>query len=192
MTNPVTLFRTAYAADRSAAFVGDGFLVASRMGGGLGVARVEVDGTKAVQSFLLQSGSLENPRLASAGGKVHLTYDEFAELATSNGTFWEELNQGGVTVLGPTRFADFVITSLAGIGTDTLMLYGAPAQSDTSEALDFVRLGADGQRTKSPIKVVRDPTQVRSFSLALLGGSVVAAWITGGCPGTIDLALISP
>ena len=58
MTSSVTVVRSGGYGDTSAAFVGDGFLVASRGSSGIQIGRVELDATFAARAPVVLDGEL--------------------------------------------------------------------------------------------------------------------------------------
>jgi hypothetical protein len=191
MTSPVTILRSDGSSDgNTAAFIGDGFLVASQVpSSGIAIARVELDGSASPSGPVVFEGAFEHPQLTAANGDVHLTYNSFADLP---GVYWAELDRMGHTVVGPQLLSESRLTRIVGLGADTLVLSGPFREQDTATELELSRLGVDGAARGNPVTVVRDPSGAEFVSAVVLGGDAVVAWLTGGCLGTINLARIAP
>lgn len=185
MTAPVTMFKNVELGDRTALFVGDGFMVAERTRDGFGVGRVELDGSSGPPRETLLAGDYEHPRLTFSAGRTRVVYTNFgAPLAT----FWVELDRTGATVSPPRRLRDFGMNLVAGVQNDTVLVTGPFAMANSVHTLEFIRLNAAGDPVGNPVGVLRDPAQAMSLSLTLFDADAIVAWVGGGCPGTINLA----
>jgi hypothetical protein len=184
----------------SAAWVGDGWLVASRGGSGPGgdlgvlVARVEPDG-RAGAPWQPVGAETEYPQLALAEGAVWLTHASFG--GASPGVSRVRLDTRGHAVgaaldLGHVP-AYFNPSPMVGVGADTLIALGTyTGTTGHGRRLEVTRVDAAGRTVVSPYAITVGPELVRGYRVASLGADAVVAWIGAGFPGRIGLAVVSP
>ena len=72
------------------------------MRSGIAIARIELDGSLAPGEPAVIEGSLELPRFAVSGSKVHFVYGSFGD---PPGTYWVELSRKGASSSGPSASA---------------------------------------------------------------------------------------
>jgi hypothetical protein len=190
LSTPVTLMDHTPDIDRDIAFVGDGFLVAARTETGIGIARVELDGsTTGAVSFL---SSADSPNIAVDGTTVRLKY------SGDEGMYQVDLDRRGrlgtaKSLIAASDPSGIVQGSVLVAGVDTLVLAGGPSHLlFAAPYLDFLRLSGDGKPRRPSIRVGADPAFMKQFSLTHFGAEVLVAWISGGCPATINLARVTP
>lgn len=184
----------------SVAWVGDGWLVASRGGraidGDLGVlvTRVEPDGRASlpVQPVGAQT---EYPQLALADGAVWLTHANFG--GTSPGIARVRLDTHGNALPGSVDLGHipnyFNPSPVVGVGGDSLILLGAyTGSTGQGRRLEVTRVDASGRTVIAPFAISTGPEFVSRYRLARQGSDAVVAWIGTGYPGRIGLARVSP
>ena len=184
----------------SVAWVGDGWLVASRGGraanGDLGVlvTRVEPDGR---QNLPVQpvGPQTEYPQLALADGAVWLTYANFG--SASPGIARVRLDSHGNALPGSVDLGHipnyFNPSPVVGVGGDSLILLGAyTGSTGQGRRLEVTRVDASGRTVIEPFAITTGPEFVSRYRLARQGSDAVVAWIGTGYPGRIGLARVSP
>ena len=186
-----------YDYDLSAAYVGDGYLVAARVFlDGVQLARVEPDGAAALTTTTPVPEDTEYPRLVAQGGDVRLTYTDFSGGIGSSGPRWIRLDSAGeaaspIVELGYTPDYFGSTPHVIRGGETVALLPGHSGITYAATALDLYQLDAQGQELDVPQRVVTDPMLLREARAAALGDSIVVAWINGS-PPIIGYALLQP
>lgn len=184
----------------SAAWVGDGWLVASRGGRGAGgdlgvlVARVEPDG-RAGAPVQPVGAQTEYPQLAFAEGAVWLTYASFG--GASPGIARARLDTRGRPMPGSVDLGHipsyFNPSPVVGVGTDSLILLGTyTGSTGHGRRLEVSRIDAAGRTVVDPYAITTGPEFARGYRLVRHGRDAVVAWIGSGFPGRVGLAVVSP
>jgi hypothetical protein len=184
----------------SAAWVGDGWLVASRGGRGTGgdlgvlVVRVEPDG-RASAPVQPVGAQTEYPQLAWADGAVWLTHASFG--GASPGISRVRLDTHGRPMPGSLDLGHipsyFNPSPVVGVGTDSLILLGTyTGSTGHGRRLEVTRVDASGRTVVDPYAITTGPELARGYRLVRQGPDAVVAWIGAGFPGRVGLAVVSP
>jgi hypothetical protein len=184
----------------SAAWVGDGWLVASRggrgVGGDLGVlaAHVAPDG-RAGAPWQSVGEETEYPQVAFADGAVWLTYANFGapssgiervRVDTFGRAIGERLDLGHIP-------AYFNPSPMVGVGRDSLILLGTyTGTTGHGRRLEVRRVDDAGRTVVDPYAITAGPELVHSYRIARVGADAVVAWVGSGYPGRVGLAVVSP
>ncbi len=180
----------------SAAFVGNGFLVAVRSGSRVVVGRVGTDGTTSGAVTQPVPAETEVPALASAGNEARMVYEHFAQPITVE---MVRLDQSGHALAKPVVLGGapnyYNNAYPVADGADTLVVMGSYTGTVyQAKHLDVIRVDGSGQKLWGPQTIATDPTMLTGYGAAMSGSELVSAFIEGGSmyPAGIGLARLTP
>lgn len=176
ITPPV---KTAYfGMSPTAAFVGDGFLIAGHVdGNGVAVTRVEVDGSTKGTLTHPVPGPTGSPALTGDGSGARMVYRNF-------GVSPSRLELARLDKLGNAIGTPAVLGTMPGYyevglpvaaGNDTIVLL-ARYSGQAAAHLDVARVGPTGVEIWGPQAVAADPQKLMGYRLAARGPELVAAF----------------
>lgn len=165
----------------AAVFVDNGWLVSTRTGSQVVVARVEANGSS---NGVLQKpapNNTENPALDFANGTARLVYDSFGGTPSVELVMLDDTGKAksSKVVLGttPTYFNDAFPVA---VGDDTVVLLGSYTGGAYQAAyLDVRRVSALGQTVWNAEKVAADPSWLTQYRAVARGSEIVVGFVAG-------------
>jgi hypothetical protein len=188
-TSVASVFAQAVYVDlASSIFVGDGFLLAARVGTQVAVAHVGLDGTATAAPMLIDAPS-RSPSLAWTGSEARLVYypDDASAVSTP---VWQRLDSAGNPLSARVMLsgaAGVARAQIVDVGQDTVAIGGKLVASSSylTSDLELTRVSAAGDAAM-PYRVAQDPNIAES-ALARVGDSVFVAYIAQNDSGRIGL-----
>jgi hypothetical protein len=182
----------------SAVAVTSGFLVGLRLSdattGGVHVHHLDQESGEVTAVNAAGSSATEYPQLASDGVTARLVWADFGNIG---GLLWAALDSSGARSSEPVTLGlipdQFNRSPAVMVGSDTVVLLGGyTGGTEIGRVHQVRRVDENGLSVGNDYPLQQDPNNVTSPQLAVLGDSLIAAWVAFGSPGRVGLAKLTP
>jgi hypothetical protein len=193
-TTPVTLWPIAMSPSRaSALYVGDGFLVAERVGTGIQTAHIALSGAVLSSNPLPFGESAESPRLVQLGQQVGIAYLDYS---TTGVLKWAVLDKDGNVVTAPVPFSAqpdvYAAASFDVLSNDSGFLLVVPSATPPAQ-LSVATFDPTGHPLPDPLVIAKSGGGLTSPTLTRFGNDAVVSWLDGAQfnIGTLYLGMVA-